>query len=158
MDRGAHRHLPRQADESQPQGPGGRAARALAWPGDTAQRAARAWCTHGARMVHRARMVHAWCTHGVCMGRRHTRAGTCATVAVSYRPSGSPRAKPRYFGTRSLRRCIPRRCMAAGSPCLGLQQFVRPPIAPDANSLARGQTLGPKPRFGDCRLHCVWPT
>ena len=108
-----------------------------------------AWCTHG----------DAWCTDGIRMGRRHTRAGTCATVAVSYRPSGSPRARLRYFGTRSLQRCTPRRCTAAGSQCPGSQQPVWPPTAPDAHPLAQGHPQsGPKSRFGDCRFHCVWST
>ena len=112
--------------------------------------------------MHCAWTVHVWCTHGARMGRRHTKAGTCATVAVSYRPSGSPRARPRCFGTRSPRRCTPRRCTAAGSQCLGSQPPVRlpvwPPATPNAHLLVQGHPLGPKPRFGDCRFHCVWPT
>ena len=110
---------------------------------------------HTACRAHGTRTVHAWCTRGVrVLGRRRTMAGTCATVGGSYRPSGSPRARPRCFGTRSLRRCTPRRCNAAGSECLGSQR----PVAAQRSRCpltCSGPPSGPKPRFGDCRLHSV---
>ena len=91
-----------------------------------------AWCEHRQQSrhstQHAARMVHARCMPSVrvayVLGRRRTMAGTCATVGGSYRPSGSPRARPRCSGTRSPRRCTPRRCNAAGSECLGSQRPV----------------------------------
>ena len=105
-----------------------------------------------------ARMVHARCMPGVrvayVLGRRRTMAGTCATVGGSYRPSGSPRARPRCSGTRSPRRCTPRRCNAAGSECLGSQR----PVAAHRTGCppsCSGPPSGPQPRFGDCRLHSV---
>ena len=70
MGRGAHRHLPRQAAEPQPQGPGGRAYRAVAWPGEstdsgaaTAHSMPRAWYTHGACLVYAWRTCIGQATH-----------------------------------------------------------------------------------------------
>ena len=70
MGRGAHRHLPRQAAEPQPQGPGGRAYRAVAWPGEstdsgaaTAHSMPRAWYTHGACLVYAWRLRIGQATH-----------------------------------------------------------------------------------------------
>ena len=157
MGRGAHRYLPRQAAEPQPQGPGGRAYRAVARPGAstdsgaaTAHSMPRAWYTHGACLVYAWRIGQAQ----YVLGRRRTMAGTCATVGGSYRPSGSPRARPRCSGTRSPRRCTPRRCNAAGSECLGSQR----PVAAQRSRCpltCSGPPSGPQPRFGDCRVHSV---
>ena len=106
-------------------------------------------------------MVHARCMPSVrvayVLGRRRTMAGTCATVGGSYRPSGSPRARPRCSGTRSPRRCTPRRCNAAGSECLSAQR----PVAAQRSGCpltCSGPPSEPQPRFGDCRLHSVWPS
>ena len=70
MGRGAHRYLPRQAAEPQPQGPGGRAYRAVAWPGEstdsgaaTAHSMPRAWYTHGACLVYAWRTCIGQATH-----------------------------------------------------------------------------------------------
>ena len=157
MGRGAHRHLPREAAEPQPQGPGGRAYRAVARPGEstdsgatTAHSMPRAWYTHGACLV------YAWRTYW---------AGDARWLARALRWGGAiDRVGHLGPGRAALARAHPDDARHDVATQQGQSAWARsgpwPPTAPDAHSLAQGHPLGPNPpsATADSTPFCVWPS
>lgn len=110
-----------------------------------------AWCAHGARMV------RAWCTRVVRIGQAthdgwHVRYGG-GELSTEWVTSGQAALlwhtlTPTMHSTRLQR---------SRSQGLGSQR----PVAAHRSGgplTCSGPPSGPKPRFGDCRLHSVWPS